>query len=176
MRVPVPRNVHYNLRNRREFYNTNVRTLRYANSFYPYCISEWAKLSEEIKNSPSISIFKQKLLAFIRPLPNLSFSIDDIYGIKLITMLRVEFSDLRLHRVFITILIVQVLLVAVFLKMKLLLTTYCVVRFISFIEISYLDLSLNSLILSSKFFLLIIKPEFFYMGAVHLILSPTNQY
>ena len=46
----------------------------------------------------SESQFKNKLLLFIRPLKNPSFGITDIHGIKLLTKLRVEFSDLRHHR------------------------------------------------------------------------------
>ena len=88
----------YNFRVRRVFANPNKRTLRYENSFFPYCISEWEKLSEEIKGLPTISQFKSKLLLFIRPVKRSVFGISDIHGIKLLTKLRVEFSDLRSHR------------------------------------------------------------------------------
>ena len=96
--VPHSRNIQYNLRTRREFQNMSKRTARYSNSFYPHCITEWEKLGDEIKSSPNLASFKQKLLSCIRPIPNSSYSIEDIKGIKLITMLRVEFSDLRSHR------------------------------------------------------------------------------
>ena len=42
--------------------------------------------------------FKNKLLLFIRPCKRSSFGINDIPGIKPLTKLRVEFSDLRSHR------------------------------------------------------------------------------
>ena len=88
----------YDLRRRREFVNPKKRTSRYENSFFPYCISEWEKLSEEIKTLATVSQFKNKLLLFIRPIKKDSFEVCDIHGIKLITKLRVEFSDLRSHR------------------------------------------------------------------------------
>ena len=88
----------YDLRKRREFVNPNKRTARYKNSFFPYCISEWGKLSQEIKSLPSVSQFKNMLLLYIRPLKNFSFGITDIHGIKLLTKSRAEFSDLRDHR------------------------------------------------------------------------------
>ena len=49
----------------------------------------------EIRNSESYSIFKKSLLKFIRTIPNSVFSIADIYGIKLLTRLRVGLSHLR---------------------------------------------------------------------------------
>ena len=37
------------------------RTLRYDNSFFPFCINQWNTLDEDIKYSPSLEIFKKKL-------------------------------------------------------------------------------------------------------------------
>ena len=39
----------------------------FKNSFFPYCTSEWNKLGPNLRNSTSISKFKEGLLAFIRP-------------------------------------------------------------------------------------------------------------
>ena len=64
--IPPKRDVSYSLRQCREFANPNKRTLRYENSFFPYCITEWEKLSDEIKSLPTINQFKNKLLLFIR--------------------------------------------------------------------------------------------------------------
>ena len=47
---------------------------------------------------PSIPSFKNHLLGFIRPKGNSLFGIRDNFGIKLLTKIRVEFSDLRDHR------------------------------------------------------------------------------
>ena len=96
--LPPLHNVQYNLRRQRVFVDLKTRTQRHENSFFPYCVSEWEKLSEEIKASPTITQFKNNLLMFIRPVKRLSFGINDIHGIKLITKMRVEFSDLRSHR------------------------------------------------------------------------------
>ena len=96
--IPPQRNVQYDLCKHQDFLNPNKRTLIYENSFFPYCISEWEKLSDEIKSLPSVTQFKNKLLLFIRPIKKSSFGLSDIHGIKLITKLRVEFSDLRSHR------------------------------------------------------------------------------
>ena len=73
-------------------------TNRYNQSFFPYCASEWNELSESLKSSSSLSIFKKDLIKDIRPSPNKIFSIKDKHGISLVTRLRVEFSDLRDHR------------------------------------------------------------------------------
>ena len=96
--VPSLRTVNYNLRSRRDFPNPQKRTTRFGNSFFPFCISEWEKLGVDIKLSPTISQFKQNILRFVRPVQRSTFALNDIDGIKLITKLRVEFSDLRSHR------------------------------------------------------------------------------
>ena len=67
-------------------------------TFFPYTIKEWNKLSVEIRNSESFSIFKNSLLKFIRTIPNSVFYVDDIYGVKLLTRLRVDLSHLREHK------------------------------------------------------------------------------
>ena len=74
------------------------RSEYFANSFFPYSIKEWNKLSLEMRNSESYSIFKKSLLKFIRTIPNSVFSVADIYGIKLLTRLRVGLSHLREHK------------------------------------------------------------------------------
>ena len=74
------------------------RTGRYDNSFFPFCINNWNNLDNSIKSSPSLSIFKTNLNKFVRPKGNTFFSIRDSFGIKLLTKIRVCFSDLRDHR------------------------------------------------------------------------------
>ena len=74
------------------------RTNRFANSFFPFCLSEWNSLDASIKASPSLSEFKTKLNSQIRPKGNFFYSIRDNSGIKLLTKIRVTFSDLRDHR------------------------------------------------------------------------------
>ena len=52
----------------------------------------------KIHSSESYSIFKKSLLKFIRTITNSVFSVADIYGIKLLTRLRVGLSRLREHK------------------------------------------------------------------------------
>ena len=40
------------------------------NSFFPSAIIEWNKIDPNLRNSKSISVFKEKILNFIRPFPN----------------------------------------------------------------------------------------------------------
>ena len=84
---------------RRHAFRTPLcRTNRFANSFFPFCLSEWNSLDDSIKASPSLSEFKSKLNSLIRPKGNSFYSIRDNSGIKLLTKIRVTFSDLRDHR------------------------------------------------------------------------------
>ena len=46
----------------------HCRTDCFKNSFFPSTLNGWYKLDETIRNSESISIFKSRLLSFIRPL------------------------------------------------------------------------------------------------------------
>ena len=96
--LPSKCKIDYNLRKCRDFINPRVRTLRFENSFFPYCITQWEKLSDEIKALSTLSQFKERLLLFIRPHKRSSHGIKYIPGIKRMTKLRVEFSDLRSHR------------------------------------------------------------------------------
>ena len=74
-----------------------AKTERYQNSFFPYCINEWNSLEKDIKYSPSLENFKRSINSLIRP--EESFCTDsNKYGMKLLTQLRVDFSDLREHR------------------------------------------------------------------------------
>ena len=68
----------------------------FKNTFFPYCISEWNKLTVEIKNAKSINIFKKLIL--IKKKENSIFSICDPLGIKLLTRLRLNFSHLNEHK------------------------------------------------------------------------------
>ena len=74
------------------------RTERYDNSFFPYCIKHWNLLDDEIKSLPSLNQFKTKICTYIRPKGNAIHTIQDQLGVKLLTKIRVNFSDLRDHR------------------------------------------------------------------------------
>ena len=75
-----------------------ARTKILENSFFPYCIKEWSKLNDKIRNIKSINKFKVTILNFIRPKGNSVFHINDINGIKLLSRLRLNFSHLNEHK------------------------------------------------------------------------------
>ena len=70
----------------------------FKNSFFPSAIIEWNNLDPNLRNSKSISVFKEKILNFIRPSPNSFFDCYNPKGIKLITRLRLALSYLREHK------------------------------------------------------------------------------
>ena len=74
------------------------RTTRFSHTYFQNCVSEWNRLDVSMRSSQTISEFKRKLLKLIRPPKRSIFNIYDPEGIKLLTQLRVEFSDLRYHR------------------------------------------------------------------------------
>ena len=74
------------------------KTNRFSNSFYPFCINAWNYLDPNIRNLPNISQFKNALLRLIRPKGNSLYGFSDRVGIRLLTRLRVDFSDLKLHK------------------------------------------------------------------------------
>ena len=75
-----------------------ARTERYENSFFPYTIKSWENLDDVAKSKPSVQSFKKYLNGFIRPLGHHLFRLQDKFGVKLLTKIRVSFSDLRDHR------------------------------------------------------------------------------
>ena len=58
---------------------------------------EWNDLNYSLRNAPSINVFKQNILKFIRLGPN-KVSIYNPYGLKLLTRLRLGLSHLRGHK------------------------------------------------------------------------------
>ena len=73
-------------------------TQRYLNSFFPYCYNNWNRLATSLQNSLSLSIFKSNYLKTIRPPKNIFWGIEDHQGLRFLTRLCVQFSDLRDHR------------------------------------------------------------------------------
>ena len=62
------------------------------NSFFPSVIIEWNNLDSNLRNSKSISVFKEKILNFIWPSPNSFLDCHNPKGIKVITRLRLGLS------------------------------------------------------------------------------------
>ena len=74
-----------------------AKTERYQNSFFPYCINEWNSLEKDTKYAPTLKNFKERINSSIRPEKSFCTEINK-YGMKLLTQIRVDFSDLRDHR------------------------------------------------------------------------------
>ena len=75
-----------------------ARTKVFENSFFPYCIKEWSKLNNKIRNIESINKFKVAILNFITPKRNSVFDIHDTNGIKLLSRLWLNSSNLNEHK------------------------------------------------------------------------------
>ena len=76
----------------------HCRTDCFKYSFFPSTLNDWFKLEESIRDSESISVFKNKLLSLIRPVGKDIFNILDPNGIKFLTRLRLGLSHLNEHR------------------------------------------------------------------------------
>ena len=93
-----PQQVSYNPQKNGLFRNFRANSDYFQNSFFPYSVDAWNHLGESLRNSPSIYSFKKSLLAFVRPRKSHVFNIHDPHGLKLLTRLRVNFSQLREHK------------------------------------------------------------------------------
>ena len=74
------------------------RTKKHDNCFFPYCIKNWNSLADSVKLLPSVTRFKKHLDMFIRPEGKSFYGTRDKFGMKILTKISVEFSDLRDHR------------------------------------------------------------------------------
>ena len=70
----------------------------FRNSFFPSTITEWNKLDHDIRDSDSLNVFKFSFFKFIRTLASSAFEINNPYGSKLLTRLRLGLSHLRNHK------------------------------------------------------------------------------
>ena len=61
-------------------------------------MTELNKLDCDIRNSDSLNVFKLSLLKFVRPAANSVFEINNPYGLKLLTRLRLGLSHLCYHK------------------------------------------------------------------------------
>ena len=95
--IPERRSIDYNLRNLRCYEQNVGRTMGFSSSYF-ITQYEWNLLEKSVQDSPSLAVFKSKLLRIIRPEKNPVYNIYDILGIKLPTRLRVNFSPLNEHR------------------------------------------------------------------------------
>ena len=66
--------------------------------FFPSTLNDWFNLDLKIRNSESISIFKSRLLSFIRPVQTNIYNIFDPKVLTFLTCLRLDISDLNERR------------------------------------------------------------------------------
>ena len=67
-------------------------------AFFSSTIIEWNNLDYHLRNAPSINVFKQNILKFIRLGPNKVYNVHNPSRLKLFTRLCLGFSQLRAHK------------------------------------------------------------------------------
>ena len=70
----------------------------FQNSYFKSAIKEWNRFDIDIQKSDSSSIFKKRILSFIRPLTNKVSISHNPQGLKLLIRLRLGPSHLRYHK------------------------------------------------------------------------------
>ena len=70
----------------------------FKNSYFPAAVKEWNRLDIDIWKSDSISIFKKRILSFIRPLPNKVSNSHNLQGLKFLAKLGLGVSHLCYHK------------------------------------------------------------------------------
>ena len=76
-----------------ETFATRISTFRVT--FFPYCTKKWNQLNNGINKVESIKKLRKTLIKVIRTKENPIFGVSDIYGIKVLTRLRFNFSHLN---------------------------------------------------------------------------------
>ena len=76
----------------------HYRTGLFQNSFLPYSLNNWNNLDPSIRCTEFHSLFRKKLIEFIRPIGNSVYRIHDPIGITLLQSLQLGFSHLREHK------------------------------------------------------------------------------
>ena len=104
-----------NKNNLQEF---SCRTESFKHSFFPFCVREWNKLDNTIRDAESVKQFKSMLKNFFSLNQRSLFSIHDPVGVKLLTRLWLQFSYLMNTNFLIISKTVRVPCVIVVLKQK----------------------------------------------------------
>ena len=84
----------YSSRNANSIPLVRVNNNYFLNTFFSSTITEQNKLNLSIRNSTSLSIFKGRLLQFVRPFENSLFTCHNPIGITYLTTLKLGFSHL----------------------------------------------------------------------------------
>ena len=87
-----------NLRARNAFYPPDIRTERFRNTFFPFCISQWNILDSRIRNLPSDTSFKKAIFNSFKPKLSPVFGVQNNKGVIFLNRLRVGFSHLNEHK------------------------------------------------------------------------------
>ena len=97
--IPQTRLPTYAIRNHAVVGRINARTERFQSSFYPNCLQEWNSLASEIRESPTVSLFKNRISSLIRPAQKPLYGIYDPKGVAILTqLLRVGLSKPNSHK------------------------------------------------------------------------------
>ena len=88
----------YPIRNQDVIGQIGARTEKFQSSFYLHCLAEWNELDLELRHTPSVAVFKKKLLSIIRLPAKSVFGIYDPIGLSYLTQIRVGLSKLSLHK------------------------------------------------------------------------------
>ena len=94
--IVIPKNnSNHRTRNSYNIPQFNIKHNFFKNSFFPSVIAEWNKLDSDIRNLNSLSLFKSRILKFIRPNPNSIFNCHNPKAIKYLSRIRLGLSHLR---------------------------------------------------------------------------------
>ena len=95
----IPKNnSNHRTRNSYNIPQLNIKHNFFKNSIFPSVIAEWNKLDSDIRNLNSLSLFKSRILKFIRPNPNSIFNCHNPKAIKYLSRIRLGLSHLREHK------------------------------------------------------------------------------
>ena len=72
------------------------RTKSFSKTFFSYCIDKWNKLHPGIRNALSIYKFKKSIIT--EKLENSSHNVHDPVGVKVLSRLRLQFTNLNKHK------------------------------------------------------------------------------
>ena len=94
----VPKIQHTSTTRNNHIPNYHCRTNCFNYSFLPSTLKDLFNLNASIRNSESLTIFKRRLLSFIRPIQSNAYNIFDPIGLKSLTRLRLGCSHLNEHK------------------------------------------------------------------------------
>ena len=97
--MPHERTLHFSLRRPPSVHEPNVKsTAGFSYIYFQKCMREWNQLDETSKSSPTISVFKRDPEWLVRPTKKSFFGMHVIKGVRLLTRLQVQLSDLLGHK------------------------------------------------------------------------------